>query len=175
MKPKGSKRYGFQLNWKCQVKTFSYFREVGDVTVGRNVENKCQCQLFVDPPTEYCHRENQVDFLCEYCIYKTKGCFRRGLGNTLFRYSVWAGYLASATDEKSFSQTTLYRVRSVVIFCKAFLVCSTGHWSDTAATVEPNWWPELQKENKTKHHYRADATHCMYTFALPRDWGQLRE
>ena len=46
-------------------------------------------------------------------------------------------------------------VWSVVIFCKAFLKCSTGRWADTVATVQPNWITEFQKDNKTRprgHH-----------------------
>ena len=55
---------------------------------------------------------------------------------------------------------TLCGVRSVVIFGELFLKCSTSCWADTAATVQPYWWPEHQKENKTKHLDRADATQC---------------
>ena len=35
--------------------------------------------------------------------------------------------------------TTLRGVQSVIMFCSAFLTCSTGHWAYTAATVQPNW------------------------------------
>ena len=53
-------------------------------------------------------------------------------------------------------------VPSVVIFCKAFLKCSTGRWADTAATAQSNWLMELQ--NKTKQNITiydlADATQC---------------
>ena len=55
---------------------------------------------------------------------------------------------------------TLCGVWSVVIFCQAFFKCSTGRWADTAATVQPNWEPEFQKDSITKHHDRADATQC---------------
>ena len=34
---------------------------------------------------------------------------------------------------------TLCVIPLVVIFCGAFLTCSTGRWADTAATVQPNW------------------------------------
>ena len=34
---------------------------------------------------------------------------------------------------------TVWGVRSVVIFCKAFSKCSAGRWADTAATVQPYW------------------------------------
>ena len=39
--------------------------------------------------------------------------------------------------------------------CKAIFKCLTnrhGRWADAAATVGPNWQPELQIENKPKHH-----------------------
>ena len=39
----------------------------------------------------------------------------------------------------STSEQNMCGVRSVVIFYKAFLKCSTGRWADTAATVQPNW------------------------------------
>ena len=35
---------------------------------------------------------------------------------------------------------TLWGVHSVVIFCRAFLTCSTSHLADTEATVAPNIW-----------------------------------
>ena len=34
---------------------------------------------------------------------------------------------------------TLWAVHFVVILCRAFLTCSTGCWSDTAATVKLSW------------------------------------
>ena len=36
-------------------------------------------------------------------------------------------------------QSTLCVIHSVVIFCRACLICSTGCWADTAPTVQPNW------------------------------------
>ena len=30
-------------------------------------------------------------------------------------------------------------IQSVMIFCKAFLECSTGRWADTSVIVQPNW------------------------------------
>ena len=35
--------------------------------------------------------------------------------------------------------STFWGVRSVVMFCKAFLKCSTCCWADTAAFVQPSW------------------------------------
>ena len=64
------------------------------------------------------------------------------------------------------SRSTLWGVRSDVILCKAFLKCSTGRWADTAATVQPNWEPELPKEKKRKHNGRADATQCMQRLGI---------
>ena len=29
--------------------------------------------------------------------------------------------------------------QSLVMFCKVFFTCSTAHWADTAAIVQPNW------------------------------------
>ena len=45
-----------------------------------------------------------------------------------------------------FTQCCVY---SVLIFCGAFLTCSTGRWADTAATVQPNGNRNFRK--KTKH------------------------
>jgi len=42
---------------------------------------------------------------------------------------------------------TLWGVRSVVMFSKAFLACSTGRWDDIAATVQPNGTRDLQIQN----------------------------
>ena len=47
------------------------------------------------------------------------------------------------------NQNTLWGFHFVVIFCRAFLTCSTSHWVDTAAAVQPSWQPELAKEIKT--------------------------
>ena len=53
-----------------------------------------------------------------------------------------AGIVVSATlhtrYKDSSADTTLWGVRSVVMFCKVFLTCSVGHWADTAAIVQPN-------------------------------------
>ena len=40
-------------------------------------------------------------------------------------------------------------IHSVVIFCRAFLTCSTGCWADTSAAVQPSWLQEQPKEKKT--------------------------
>ena len=47
---------------------------------------------------------------------------------------------------------TLWGIHSVMMFCKAFLTCSSGRWADTAAIVHPHWLPELPTENKIKNH-----------------------
>ena len=53
------------------------------------------------------------------------------------------------------------RVQSVVIFCEAFLKCSSGRSADTAATVQPNWQLEFQRENitteRTPHSVRISS------------------
>ena len=43
---------------------------------------------------------------------------------------------------------TLWGVRSVVMLCKTFWTCSTGHWTDTVAIVQPNCEWNLQKKRK---------------------------
>ena len=49
---------------------------------------------------------------------------------------------------------------------------SRGLW---AATVQPNnWQPELQRENKTKHHDWADATQCTFRFSFSLRVGDFR-
>ena len=42
-------------------------------------------------------------------------------------------------EQGEVSGTELQSIPSFVIFCKAFLTCSTNRWADTAATVQPNW------------------------------------
>ena len=66
------------------------------------------------------------------------------------------------------------------MFCKAILKCSTGHWADTTAIVQPNWYLELPKENKENNN--TDRTpqsvflweiiflSSVPTFPLPRFW-----
>ena len=51
-------------------------------------------------------------------------------------------------------------ILSGVIFCKAFLTCSTGRWANTAATVQTNFFNRNLRE-KTKHQDWEDAIHCI--------------
>ena len=46
---------------------------------------------------------------------------------------------------------TLWGVNSVMIFCRTFLTWSTGHWADTADTVQPNGYNRNFKK-KTKQN-----------------------
>ena len=58
---------------------------------------------------------------------------------------------------------TTYRLwgnHLVIIFWRSSLTCSTWHWVDTAATVQPNWKPKLSKENKKNHRDWVDAPQC---------------
>ena len=43
----------------------------------------------------------------------------------------------------SLVRSTLWGVRSDMMFYKVFKTCSTCHWADTASIVQPNWLPEL--------------------------------
>ena len=47
---------------------------------------------------------------------------------------------------------TMCVVHSVMILCQEILPCSTGQCADAAATVQPNWQPELHIQYKTKLH-----------------------
>ena len=58
--------------------------------------------------------------------------------------------------------TTGCSVRLVVIFCNIFLKCSTCCWAGTLASLQPHWWLELQRKDKTKHSDRSDATQLTY-------------
>ena len=61
------------------------------------------------------------------------------------------------------SESTLRGIHSVVIFCRAFLTCSTGRWAEMKLQLLCSpiyWWAELLIEDKTKHHVWGDDTQC---------------
>ena len=47
--------------------------------------------------------------------------------------------IAKRDSSKGIDSFTLWGIPSFMMFCRAFLTCSTGRWADTAATVQPNW------------------------------------
>ena len=61
--------------------------------------------------------------------------------NFVTKPSTSSFFIAQQTMAVSFLHcSTLWGVRSVVMFCKTFLECSIGCWVVTAAIVQPNWY-----------------------------------
>ena len=54
--------------------------------------------------------------------------------------------------KKISNYSTLCVIHSVVMFCTAFLACSTGRWADTAATVQPSAVLGCMQITKTISH-----------------------
>ena len=149
--------------WGCQMATLdiSYFI----VSLNQSMQNQNVREFkFCSKEEEDCARNGKMSMIASTCtnwtlLSSVAGEHEKEGEEHLIRGGIWTAVLEACgkhTHHPSLiqgvsislgsnwncyknHQHTLWGDRSVVMFCTAFCIYSTGCWADTAAIVQPNW------------------------------------